>query len=97
MIMLGTLVFHNSKITIDIIQPQVTITQIKLLIHTSSNSYDAYFIRKFVLLKPNSYDILFVHTLKFVVISVSILLDLIYYLTVIQHIYQAFIFCNILV
>ena len=42
-----------------------SVLQVKLLLHLALNSYDAYFIQKFVLQRPNSYNLLLVHTLVF--------------------------------
>lgn len=46
--------------------------QVKLLFHTEPNSFDAYFIRKLVLLNHNSYVLLIISALNFFIISMPI-------------------------
>ena len=59
----------------------------KLLIYTVPNLYDAYFMRKFGLVKPNSYVLLLIYVLNFWFILTPVLLNLFNYLAAIPRIF----------
>ena len=61
------------------------------------NAYDAYFIPKFVLLKPNSYVLYLIHALNFSFISTQYIAQFaLQFDSDPLHVYQSLIICNIL-